>query len=80
MNETKQTLKSKILNLNNKKLLILIAIISSIFTFIFYFFYLISVYLKKRLSKNKVFDFSYQKVKGSVYMYCKVHCRFIVQT
>ena len=36
MNETKQTLKSKILNLNNKKLLILIAIISSIFTFIFF--------------------------------------------
>tara|TARA_B100000795_G_scaffold146296_1_gene109585 strand:- start:76 stop:684 length:609 start_codon:yes stop_codon:yes gene_type:complete len=36
MNETKQTLKSKILNLNNKKLLILIAIISSIFTFVFF--------------------------------------------
>ena len=36
MNETKQTLKSKIFNLNNKKLLILIAIISSIFTFIFF--------------------------------------------
>ena len=36
MNKTKQTLKSKILNLNNKKLLILIAIISSIFTFIFF--------------------------------------------
>ena len=36
MNETKQTLKSKILNFNNKKLLILIAIISSIFTFIFF--------------------------------------------
>jgi len=36
MNEIKQTLKSKILNLNNKKLLILIAIISSIFTFIFF--------------------------------------------
>ena len=35
MNETKQTLKSKIFNFNNKKLLILIAIISSIFTFIF---------------------------------------------
>jgi len=36
MNEIKQTLKSKILNLNNKKLLILIAIISSILTFIFF--------------------------------------------
>ena len=36
MKETKQTLKSKILNLNNKKLLILIAIISSVFTFIFF--------------------------------------------
>ena len=36
MNETKQTLKNKILNLNNKKLLILIAIVSSIFTFIFF--------------------------------------------
>ena len=36
MNETKQTLKSKILNFNNKKLLILIAIISSIFTFVFF--------------------------------------------
>lgn len=36
MNETKQTLKSKIFNFNNKKLLILIAIISSIFTFVFF--------------------------------------------
>jgi hypothetical protein len=41
---------------------------------------LISAYLKKRLSKNKVFDFSYRNIKGSAYMYCKVHCRFIVQT
>ena len=36
MNEKKQTLKSKMMNLNNKKLLVLIAIISSVITFIFF--------------------------------------------